>query len=59
MKIAAQKVKELMFRSPEFVVRSLLTLYGMQTGDEQQGRTTQELNRLGFNKFDADVCLFH
>ena len=55
MKIAAQKVKELMFRSPEFVVKSLLTLYGMQTGTEQQGRTTQELNRLGFNKFDADV----
>jgi hypothetical protein len=55
MKIAAQKVKELMFRSPEFVVKSLLTLYGMQTGAEQQGRTTQELNRLGFNKFDADV----
>jgi hypothetical protein len=27
----------------------------MQTQDEQRGRTTREINRLGFSKFDADI----
>ena len=39
----------------ETAVRALLTLYGLQTPEEQAGLHTGELNGCGFTRYDADL----
>jgi hypothetical protein len=48
-------VKKNLINSDKWVGRSLIALWERQTEDEKSGKYTEHTNRVGFNKFDADL----
>lgn len=49
------QIVELLENNDKFVVNSLLRLYDRQTTDEKAGKQTKEVNKIGFNSYDAPV----
>lgn len=48
-----EEILALIDENDEMVKRSLLKLYGYQTKDEQETKSTMSLNGIGFNSNDA------
>lgn len=48
-----QEIKELILTSDDMVKASVKKLYTYQTKSEQEHKDTHELNKVGFNAYDA------
>lgn len=47
------QIKELLLSNPNAVMRGILAIYRLQTESEKMGQHTNEVNGVGFNKFDV------
>ena len=52
----AQKMADWLATRPDAAKRALFAIYGQQTAAEKAGEHTNELNGVGFNKFDAPIA---
>ena len=48
-------LKTLIQTDETYTIGALIRLYSYQTADEQSGHTTEHLNDVGFNAYDADI----
>lgn len=50
-----EEIRDYLKKSDRFVINSLIKMYMMQTAEEQEGKSTEYKNGVGFNAFDANV----
>jgi hypothetical protein len=49
------EIRERLLSSDQWVRRAVVTIYGLQTSDEQDSQTTTHVNSVGYSGADAEI----